>query len=848
MNEARSNPIVLIVGTRPEGIKMAPVYYALKQKNIPLFLCSTLQHDHLLTEVLDVFNIVPDINLHIMRQGQDLFYLTQAILQKTKELFIKLSPRLVIVQGDTTSSMAAALAAFYLKIPVAHVEAGLRTYDPQLPFPEEVNRKIIASLATHHFAPTSIAQEYLLKEGVASDRIVCTGNTVIDALQMIKKKIDAQEITVRADLAFVVKQARAAGKKICLFTIHRRESFGNGIASFIASLKTLLVKHPDLYCIYPYHPNPHVIEAIRSLQLNQINNLFLCEPLLYSDMIYLLHEVDFVATDSGGLQEEAVSLGKKVLVLRDKTERLEGVLAGYAELIGSDNDLFIKRCEHILHSNITGESSVSLYGLGNAGEKIASVVEQYYKNTQTVFEQQQVGGALRIRRNAMKKVCVVGLGYIGLPTAIVAADSGFDVIGFDIDERRVSSINAGDPVIYEPEVYERLLCALGAQHFRAAISIEAADYFIIAVPTPLTADKKAQLSYVYAAIDSLISVIQKGNTIIIESTISVGTTDAVALYVQEKTNMKVGIDVFIAHCPERVLPGKIFYELVHNDRIIGGITQACVQKAKEFYKAFVQGALYLTQARVAELVKLVENSSRDVELAFAHQVASIAHELRVNPYEVIELANKHPRVSLLRPSVGVGGHCIAIDPWFLTETFPAQTQLIKAAREVNDAKPYEVISRIIQEVDNCKTLRADTTCTVLLLGVTYKPNVDDLRESPALHIVQELQKKTVADIIVYDPYVPSKQMKDLFAGAAVSLAEGLKRADIVAFLVAHDRFATIDIRGLDQKRIIDFCGILYQPKTQLDTKEVDFWATSSDTCSMIDYTKATKGTYETSIS
>lgn len=292
----------------------------------------------------------------------------------------------------------------------------------------------------------------------------------------------------------------------------------------------------------------------------------------------------------------------------------------------------------------------------------------------------------------MKKVCIMGLGYIGLPTAIVAAEHGFEVVGFDIDAQRVERINNYDPVIDEPEVYERLKPLVTSQQFYATTTLEASDCFIIAVPTPFKEEKKADLSYVYQATRALVPILKKGDVVILESTIPVGTTDYCAQLLQQETGMVAGTDFFVAHCPERVLPGKIFYELIYNARIIGGINQESMNQAKQFYKQFVKGSLYLTNATAAEMVKLVENSSRDVAIAFANQIASMAYSIGLDPFEIIELANKHPRVKLLNPSCGVGGHCIAVDPWFLVETFPKESELLKTARMINDAKPHQVIS------------------------------------------------------------------------------------------------------------------------------------------------------------
>lgn len=421
----------------------------------------------------------------------------------------------------------------------------------------------------------------------------------------------------------------------------------------------------------------------------------------------------------------------------------------------------------------------------------------------------------------MKKVCIVGLGYIGLPTALVAAKSGYEVVGFDIDERRVARINNYDPVIEEPEIEQQLFDVLRNFSFRASTIIEHADYYLIAVPTPFKEQKKADLSFVWQAGKSIATVVQKGDVIILESTVSVGATDQLAKNIEQDTNLKNGVDFFVAHCPERVLPGNIFHELTHNARIIGGADEKSAQLAAEFYKPFVKGSLYLTNAVTAEMVKLIENSSRDVAIAFANQVAAMATAMHLNPFEVIELANQHPRVNILKPSCGVGGHCIAIDPWFLIETFPEHTQLLQAARAVNDAKPYQVVEKVVQAISTWRNEHKQEP-TVLLLGLTYKPDIDDLRESPALHIAQILYEQYGKFILVCEPYLSTVQVESVVKAPHVTFENGVSQADIVVSLVAHKQFKNLAINTYQHKKLIDFCGILFQSpfqKLQLELAE-----------------------------
>ena len=835
----KAGPIVTIVGTRPEGIKVLPLYKTLKKNGLETLLCSTMQHNELLLQVFDIFNVKPDFNLDIMRHGQDLFYLTQSILQKTKELFLKINPSLVIVQGDTTSTMAAALSAFYLNIPVAHVEAGLRTDDIRHPFPEEMNRRVVSQIADYHFAPTEHAQNKLLAQGIAEQKIFCTGNTVVDALHIIQKEIELKTISISNEVQTFVKHALKGNKEIILLTTHRRESFNGAIEHILQAVKDFLQKHPNTYCFYPFHPNPHVIQAIEKINMSELENLHLCEPIAYSDMVYLISHANLVLTDSGGIQEEAVSLSKPVLVLREKTERMEGVWAGLAKLVGTDKDSITRAIKTYIE--VTPKESPPIYGDGTASQKITQIIAKEFEkknlprtpNHKEEIERFTLSRKTTIQAKTgnpkMKKVCVLGLGYIGLPTSIVLAENDFDVTGFDIDEKKVSNINSGDPVIDEPEVYEKLQLVLKYGRFRASTEICKADYFIIAVPTPFKENKIADLSYVYKAAESLSKKLENGNVVLLESTIPVGATKQLALFLEEKTALKAGKDFYVAHCPERVLPGKIFKELIENDRVIGGINHESSCKASLLYNTFVTGNIHLTDDKTAEMVKLIENSSRDAQIAFAHQIASMANSQGINPYEVIELANKHPRVNILRPTCGVGGHCIAIDPWFLVESFPQHCDLIRAVRHVNDNRPKEIISIIKKEIEAWNATNKKL-CNILLLGLTYKPDVDDLRESPALYIAQQMSGMANINLMIAEPHIRQQKLFELFDQQAITIEQGIQNADIVVYLVKHKRFKAIDKKRLKNKLILDFCGITYKEKFNNEKSQksgmLDFFITN----------------------
>lgn len=371
-----NKPVVLVIGTRPEGIKMIPVYLALKELHIPTILCSTGQHTEILEDIFTLFHVEPDIRLNIMKPGQDLFHITTAVLAKMKEVLSEYDPCMVLVQGDTTSAMAAALASFYLKIPVGHVEAGLRTGNKYGPFPEEINRRLIGSLATYHFAPTADALANLRKEDI-NINVYNTGNTVVDALHLIQNKIHNHELAVSSELVKLIREQQKIGRKIMLLTAHRRESFNGGLHHIFNAIKQALADHPELFIIYPMHPNPCVKEAVEQTQLRSCSDIFVTSPLSYADLVYVLEHSNFIATDSGGIQEEANSLGKQVIVLRNETDRMEGVKAGCSYLAGTDEEQIRSLINNLLENN-QHRSANNLYGIGTAGRQIASIIKHAF--------------------------------------------------------------------------------------------------------------------------------------------------------------------------------------------------------------------------------------------------------------------------------------------------------------------------------------------------------------------------------------------------------------------------------------------------------------------------------------
>lgn len=398
------------------------------------------------------------------------------------------------------------------------------------------------------------------------------------------------------------------------------------------------------------------------------------------------------------------------------------------------------------------------------------------------------------------KACFMGLGYIGLPTAIIAAKEGnVEIIGVDINPDVVEKTNAGHLHIIEPGMEEMLREVIGSGKLHASTRPETADAYFIVVPTPFKGNHEPDKSYVEAATRAVIPLLKEGDLYVIESTSPVGTTEEMSeIIFSERPELKGKI--FIAYCPERVLPGNVIYELVHNDRVIGGIDEASTRKAIEFYSRFVKGTLHPTNARTAEMCKLVENSSRDVQIAFANELSLICDKAGINVWHLIELANKHPRVNILQPGSGVGGHCIAVDPYFITAAYPEESRLISDAREINNYKAMwcaEKIKNAILEFE----VKNHRKPSVALMGLAFKPNIDDLRESPAKQIVnQVMQSNNNADIMIAEPNIESHNVYKL-----TPYEEAYEKADIVAFLTAHTPFRALSWR--DDKKILDFCGI-----------------------------------------
>ena len=408
-----------------------------------------------------------------------------------------------------------------------------------------------------------------------------------------------------------------------------------------------------------------------------------------------------------------------------------------------------------------------------------------------------------------KAICVVGLGYIGLPTAALLASRGVRVHGVDVAPHVVETISRGQVHIVEPDLDGLVQKVVSSGNLDAGSKMVRADVFIIAVPTPLSGNQQPDTTFVEAAARDVAAVLEPGNLIILESTVPVGTTERIAGQLRKlRPDLNfpgegaAAPDVHLAYCPERVLPGRVLTELIQNDRCIGGLTPDCARAACEIYRIFLEAQCFETNARTAEMVKLTENAYRDVNIAFANELSMICDGLDIDVWEMIELANRHPRVDILQPGPGVGGHCIAIDPWFIVHSAPERAKLIRAAREINESKPLYVLDKVGRAVNGSRA------ASIACLGLAFKPNVDDLRNSPALGIVEALGREHGANVIAVEPYIETPPQSLARHGIRLADAESaIAQSDIVLLLVDHRQFHSIDPGDLATKTVIDTRGL-----------------------------------------
>ncbi|WP_108513938.1 non-hydrolyzing UDP-N-acetylglucosamine 2-epimerase [Bradyrhizobium algeriense] len=727
--------IAILVGTRPEIIKMAPVIRECQKRKLDYLIIHSKQHyserlDGIFFSELDL--PAPKYNLNVGSGGHA--NQTGRILIALEPILMSEKPDVLLVQGDTNTVVAGALAARKLHIKVGHIEAGLRSFDQTMP--EESNRIIADHISDYLFAVTDLQVGYLKKEGLPDSKIFKVGNTIVDAL--LSHRVRAEKTSQ------ILSELKLQTKGYYLLTSHRAANVDDPDA--LKEIIQLIAKIPGQVC-WPIHYRTQ--KVLKENKIDLPGNLTWTDPVGYSDFLNLLSNCTAVITDSGGVQEEACILGVPCVTIRDNTERPETVDVGANVLVHRDAEAMVAA----LNRPMTPWTNP--FGDGHTAERILNIVMD--QHVQPVPQKQDT-------------VCVVGLGYMGLPTSLLFANAGIKVAGFDLSEKKVNEINSGHCPFEETGIPELLTAALKTGNFKAQTKPAAADVFVVAVPTPHE-NKKCDLSFVLSAVTSLLPVMKDGNLLIIESTIKPKTCEDIVLPILQSKHLKVEV----AHCPERAIPGNTLHEIVHNDRIIGAMSPEPAQRAARLYSTFAKGAIHQTNLVTAECVKLMENTFRDVNIALANEFSLIADRFRFDISAAIQLANKHPRVDILQPGIGVGGHCIAIDPWFLTEDIGGDLNLIRTARELNDEMPKRTAERIQNKI-------ASSARKIGILGVSYKPDVDDARETPALEVARLLSKRY--EIRCHDPFVKDWDL-DLFP---IEEVDGW--ADVLVILSNHTVYAS----------------------------------------------------------
>jgi UDP-N-acetylglucosamine 2-epimerase (non-hydrolysing) len=726
--------IAILVGTRPEIIKMAPVIRECQRRKCDYFIIHSKQHyserlDGIFFSELDL--PAPRYNLNVGSGGHA--NQTGRILIELEPILMSEHPDVLLVQGDTNTVVAGALAAHKLHIKVGHIEAGLRSFDQTMP--EESNRIIADHISDYLFAVADLQVGQLKKEGLPESKIFKVGNTIVDAL--LSHRVQAEKDSQ------ILSELKLEKKGYYLLTSHRAANVDDPDA--LKEIIQLIRKVPGKVC-WPIHYRTQKVLNENRIELPW--NLTWTEPVGYSDFLNLLLNCTAVITDSGGVQEEACILGVPCVTIRDRTERPETVDVGANVLVHRNAEAMVAAL------NCPIKPWTNPFGDGHTAERILDVI---------------MGQHVKPVPQTQDTVCVVGLGYMGLPTSLLFANAGLKVTGVDLSEKKVDEINSGRCPFEEKGIAELLTAALKTENFKAQNKPGPADVFVVAVPTPHR-NKKCDLSFVLSAVNSLLSVMKDGNLLIIESTIKPKTCEDIVLPILQSKHLKVEV----AHCPERAIPGNTLHEIVHNDRIIGATSPESAQRAARLYSSFTKGAIHRTNLVTAECVKLMENTFRDVNIALANEFSLIADKFKFNISAAIKLANKHPRVNILQPGIGVGGHCIAIDPWFLTEDI-GDLNLIRAARELNDEMPKHAAERIQNKI-------GPSVRRVGILGVSYKPDVDDARETPVLQVAKLLSKRY--KIRCHDPFVKDFDL-ELFP---IEKIDGW--ADILVVLSDHKVYAS----------------------------------------------------------
>ena len=733
---------------------MAPVIRECQKRQIEYFIIHSNQHyseemDNIFFKELNLpsphYNLGVGSGLHSNQTGN--------ILIKMEPILLQENPDVVLVQGDTNTVLAGALAASKLDIKVGHIEAGLRSYDRTMP--EETNRILTDHMSNYLFAVGPNQEKILKDENIKPNCIYTVGNTISDSL--------FQHIKIAEQKSDILQSLSLQPKGYYLVTAHRASNVDNS-----ANLLELLDLFEQLHTkfkqkiVWPIHPRTQ--SKLKDFGITVPDYLALIPPVGYLDFIKLQQNAEIILTDSGGIQEEACLLGIPCITLRENTERPESVEVGANILVGRDADKAITAVDHWLSvSDLKWENP---FGNGDVAEKIIDVV---LGDTQSDNE--------NIIGNE-HSITVIGMGYMGLPIASLLANAGYSVTGIDLNQEKVAQINTGNCPFEEAGLPELVKKVVSQGFLSASTSVIASDTYLIAVPTPHN-DSCCDLTYLRQAIKSIAKVAVDGQTVIIESTISPGTSLAM-----EQLFLDLGLSIHIVHCPERAIPGQTLFELVNNDRIIGAKDENIQLKVKRIYQGFVKGEIFLTDLTTAECIKLVENTSRDVGIAFANELAEISAELGVNVYDVIRLANRHPRVNVLTPGPGVGGHCIPIDPWFLVENTQSG-DFVRLARSINDQRPVTIANNAITMLNEL-SVKGNR---VGLLGVAYKANVDDCRETPADAILSTLLSHNV-EVKYHDPFVPSWDCQK--AESIDSLDDW---ADVMILVTDHTCYDRLNIKS-----------------------------------------------------
>lgn len=749
--------ICIIVGTRPEIIKMSPVIQLCEKEDIDYFIIHSNQHysssmDKIFFEELNLPTPKYNLNVGSGKHSNQ----TGNILIKMEPILEKEKPDYVLVQGDTNTVLAGGLAAAKLDIKVGHIEAGLRSYDRKMP--EETNRVVTDHLSSFLFAVTKNQQEILRKESVNESDIFIVGNTVVDAAY--------NNIKIAESQSKVLEVHKLVSKEYILLTAHRSSNV-DFEESYSDLLKLVANVTTNETVIWPIHPRAE--KKLKEFNLSLPKNVKLIEPTGYMDFLVLQKNAKIALSDSGGVQEECCILGTPCITLRENTERPETIEVGANLLVGLDLVKAKNAYEKLLSRSSEWENP---FGDGKTAQKIIEVLKQDFYG-------------IKDKLRKPETICVVGLGYMGLPMACLLANAGNKVFGVDINSAKIANINNGESPFDEIGIQEVLNNALNS-NFQAHLKPTKADVFIISVPTP-EKENKCDLTYVKAACESILPYLEDGNLVIIESTIKPGTCSLMQKQVFSKSNKKI----LIAHCPERAIPGNTIHELINNDRLVGGLCDESTQRAYEIYNSFSKGSIYKTTATTAECCKLMENTYRDINIALANEFDLILKDYGVNPWEAIDLANKHPRVNILSPGPGVGGHCIAIDPWFLTEDSD-KAQLIPIARKINNERPGYIV-KMATDLASKNGYKK-----IGVLGVAYKKNVDDARETPAKYIVDGLQKSNF-DVRVSDPFVKSWEHEVYPTNKLIDWA------DLLILVTDHDEYKNIN---LGNTKIMDTRNLL----------------------------------------